>query len=134
MKKRIVSSLLALAVLISVLTGAFPARAESAPAIALYLNSDHGEWYAAKALSGSGETWVQIPIEKSKLVENRENYLRLTTNVANGDTPETQTRLFFTDSTWSNSFLSTDRNVDGGWSAYSDRQANFYIADRKSVV
>ena len=128
MKKRIVSSLLALAVLISVLTGAFPARAESAPAIALYLNSDHGEWYAAKTLSGSGETWVQIPIEKSKLVENRENYLRLTTNVANGDTPETQARLFFTDSTWSNSFLSTDRNVDGGWSAYSDRQANFYIA------
>lgn len=128
MKKRILSFVLALTLLLPTLAGAFPARAETAPAIALYINSDHGEWYAAQELSGSGETWLRIPIEKSKLVENRDNYLRITTNVANGTTPETQASLYLTNSTWSNSFLSTDIWVNGGWNAYSDKQANFYIA------
>ena len=128
MKKRILSFVLALTLLVPVLAGAFPARAETAPAIALYLNSDHGEWYAAQELSGSGETWLRIPIAKSKLVEGIDNYLRITTNVANGTSADTQASLYLTDSTWSNSFLSRNIWVDGDWSAYTDKQANFYIA------
>ena len=125
MKKRILSIVLALALLIPVLAGALPAHAETAPAVAVYVN---GQWVAAQDLTGSGETWVRVPIDKAVLKEKDTNYVRITTNVASGSTPETQASLYFTNSTWSNSFLSPNWWVDDGWQAYSDKQANFYIA------
>ena len=122
MKKRILSIVLALALLIPVLAGALPAHAETAPAVAVYVN---GQWVAAQDLTGSGETWVRVPIDKAVLKEKDTNYVRITTNVASGSTPETQASLYFTNSTWSNSFLSPNWWVDDGWQAYSDKQANF---------
>ena len=127
MKKRILSLLLALTLLIPTLSGVLPgaARAEAAPAVALWIN---GIWCAAENLSGSGETWVRIPIDKSILKENDTNYVRITTNVANGETQAQQASLYFTDSTWSNSFLSEQIWVDDNWTGFTDKQANFYIA------
>ncbi len=125
MKKRIASLLLALALLLPMFSGVLPARAEAAPAIALWIN---GTWCAAQDLSGSGETWVRIPIDKALLKENDTNYVRITTNVANGDTEAKQASLYFTNSTWSNSFLSEQIWVDDNWTGFTDKQANFYIA------
>ena len=127
MKKRILSLLLALTLLVPTLSGILPgaARAEAAPAVALWIN---GIWCAAENLSGSGETWVRIPIDKSILKENDTNYVRITTNVANGETQAQQASLYFTDSTWSNSFLSEQIWVDDNWTGFTEKQANFYIA------
>ena len=125
MKKRILSIILALALMIPVLAGALPAQAEAAPAVAVYVN---GNWVAAQDLTGSGETWVRVPIDKAVLKDNDTNYVRVTTNVASGTTQETQASLYFTNSTWSNTYLSPNWWVDDGWQPFTDKQANFYIA------
>lgn len=128
MKRKIVSLFLAVSLIISMAAGIIPtaAKADSnAPSVALYVN---GTWVAAQNLeAGSGEIWLSIPISGEYLVNNRENYLRLTSNVANGDAEDSQVKLYFTNSTWSNSFLSAHIWVDDNWSGYGNQQANFYI-------
>lgn len=128
MKRKILSAFLAVALLLSMVAGLTPvtAKADSGvPSVALYVN---GTWVAAQNLeAGSGEIWLSFPISGEYLVNNADNYLRLTSNVANGDAADSQVKLYFTNSTWSNSFLSAHIWVDDNWSGYSNQQANFYI-------
>lgn len=91
----------------------------------------NGSWYGADLTpyKGQSNTWVEIPIEASKLKSSTTNYFSLSTNVSSdGNLTDGSADLYATaqEGTWG-SFLCSDRWCDNGYTEYNDRNVNLKV-------
>ena len=128
--KKLLSVILVLVLLVPLTSGAFATGGNSDPSVAIYVN---GQWIAAKSLAGvSGDTWVEIPISAAVLKDSGEgtgatNYVRITSNVANGQTADTRLDMMGSACGWSNTYVCHNWWVDDDWSGIGNVNADLAI-------
>ena len=125
--KKTLSVIFALILAFSALTGpmaSFVAAEPGVPSAAVYIN---GKWVSAVELSGNGTQWVTFPVSSSSIKIGTVNYVRITDNVANGDSEESQVGICMTDSDNVNTYRTPHIWLDDNYSVEQGKNADINI-------